>query len=84
MTALLGRARRYVPPLIPRELPPPYGPDRIVFGEWSPRIREYSAVSVNPAPYQQVWHCPRHDVTWRGDQPCFAPGGETCQPELLW
>ena len=91
MTALLGRARRYVPPLIPRELPPPYGPDRIVFGEQPPRSREHNPAvgvfgqPVNPAPsLGHLYRCPRHDVTWRGSQPCFAPGGETCEPELLW
>ena len=83
MTALLGRARRYVPPLIPRELPPPYGPDPVVFGEQAGRPWRGTAEPGMPSP-GHLYHCPRHDVTWRGDQPCFAPGGETCKPELLW
>ena len=83
MTALLSRRpRRYVPPLpatLLWQIREPYGPDPYVFGPGQSLQRAITAGYAGDYQY-----CPRHDVSWRGEQPCFAPGGETCKPELLW
>ena len=77
MTALLSRrARRYQPPgPLPfdllREIREPYGPDPYVFG---PGLSLQRTLTAGYAGDYRHW--PRHDVTWRGDQPCFI-----CAPE---
>ena len=73
--------------LLSRLLPPPgrtfTNPgDTVVFGEWGPRHREYTAARVY-GPYERMFRCDQHQVTWRGYPRCWI-GGTECTLTALW